>query len=72
MRIPFALTLALLHGTLAASKASPLHQDCGCIWQQEYKSMHAAIKSSRLAQRYTAVSYPDMGKILTHTWLTLQ
>ena len=68
----FALALgAMLHGVLAASTAPSLHQDCGGIWQQEYKSLHAAIRLGRHAQRYTAVSYHDMGETLTCIWCTL-
>ncbi len=66
-KIFFALALALLHGMLAASTTPSAHQDCGCIWQQEYKSMDAAIKLGRHPKRYTAVSYHDMGKTPTCT-----
>ena len=63
MRNIFALALgAMLHGMLTASTASSVHGDCGCAWQQEYTSLHAAIKLGRHAKRYTVVSYPDMGE----------
>lgn len=62
-----ALALALLLGTLAAV-AAPLHpEDCGYTWQKEYKSLHAAIRLGRHAQRYTAVSYHELGETQTRT-----
>ena len=57
-----AIVLAFLLGRPAASTALPFAKDCGCAWQQEYKTLHSAIKHGRHAQRYTAVSYPDMGE----------
>ena len=61
-----ALALAAtIHGTLAASTAPSVREDCGCIWQQEYKALHAAIKLGKHAHRYTAVSYHDMGEAQT-------
>ena len=67
----FALALAAVHlGMLAASTAPSVREDCGCIWQQEYKSLHAAIRLGGHAQRYTAVSYRDMGESLTCIWCT--
>ena len=62
-----AVALALLLGMPAASAASPFPEDCGCVWQQEYKSLHSAIKHGRHTQRYTAVSYKDMGETWTRT-----
>ena len=61
-----ALALALPVGMLAAGTAPSFPEDCGCTWQQEYKSMHAAIKLGRHAQRYTAASFHDMGEAQTH------
>ena len=58
-----ARAFALLLGVIAARTAPLFVEDCGCAWQQEYMSMHAAIKLGRRAQRYTAVSYHDMGEI---------
>ena len=73
MRNFFTLALgAMLHGMLAASIAPSVHGDCGCIWQQEYKSLHAAIKLGRHAQRYTAGSFVETGEILTRTCCKLQ
>ena len=67
MRSLFALALALLPGMLAASTAQAYREDCGCTWQQEYRSMHAATKLGRREQRYTAVSYFDMGEAQART-----
>ena len=63
---------AMLLGMLAASTASSVYEDCGSIWQQEYKSMHAAIRHGGHAQRYTAVTYLETGEILTRTRCTLR
>ena len=73
MQYFFALALgAMLLGMLAASTAPSIHEDCGCTWQQEYTSLHAAIKLGRHAQRYTAVSYLETGELLTSTCCTLR
>lgn len=58
-----ARAFALLLGMIAARTAPLFVEDCGCTWQQEYMSMHAATKLGRRAQRYTAVSYHDTGEI---------
>ena len=63
---------AMLLGMLAASTAQSGHEDCGCMWQQEYKSLHAAIRHGGHAQRYTAVSYFETGEIVTRTRCTLR
>ena len=72
MQYLLALALgAMLHGVLAASTAPSVHEDCGCTWQQEYKSLHAATRLGGHAQRYTAVSYHDMGETQTCIWCIL-
>ena len=57
-----ALAVALVLGRLVAGTAPSPREDCGCAWQQEYKALHAAVRLGRQAQRYTAVSYTDMGE----------
>ena len=62
-----ALALALFLRTLAADTAPTRPEDCGYTWQQEYKSLHAAIRLGGHAQRYTTVSYHELGKTQTRT-----
>ena len=59
-----AVTLALLLAMPAARAGSSFPEDCGCAWQQEYKSLHTAIRQGGHTQRYTAVSYHDIGEVL--------
>ena len=62
-----APAVALLLGMLGrAGTASPFPEDCGGAWQHDYKSMHAAIRLQRHAQRFTMVSHDEMGEIRAH------